>query len=76
MVSALPAGGFTADRVIPTAFHVDYWDQLGWPDRMAKAQFSARQRLRAQRNRRCIVYTPQFLLNGADYQPSFWRSAR
>ena len=70
-VSALPAKGFTSDRVIPLAFHVDYWDQLGWPDRMAKAQFSARQRMQADRNRASVVYTPQLLLNGADYRSSF-----
>ncbi len=70
-VSSLPAKGFTPDRVIPLAFHVDYWDQLGWPDRMAKAQFSARQRMQAQRNRASVVYTPQLLLNGADYPSSF-----
>jgi hypothetical protein len=67
-VSALAARGFTPDRVIPLAFHVDYWDQLGWPDRMAKAQFSIRQRVQAARNRANFVYTPQLLLNGADYQ--------
>ncbi|MBI3528563.1 MAG: DUF1223 domain-containing protein [Betaproteobacteria bacterium] len=70
-LSALPARGFTPDRVIPLAFHVDYWDQLGWPDRMAKAQFSARQRMQAERNRASVVYTPQLLLNGADYRTSF-----
>ena len=70
-VSSLPAKGFTPDRVIPLAFHVDYWDQLGWPDRMAKAQFSARQRMQADRNRASVVYTPQLLLNGADYRSSF-----
>ncbi|HEX9449864.1 MAG TPA: DUF1223 domain-containing protein, partial [Burkholderiales bacterium] len=70
-VSALPGKGFTSDRVIPLAFHVDYWDQLGWPDRMAKAQFSARQRMQAQRNRASMVYTPQLLLNGADYRLSY-----
>ena len=70
-VSALPAKGFTPDRVIPLAFHVDYWDQLGWPDRMAKAQFSARQRMQAERNRASVVYTPQLLLNGVDYRSSF-----
>jgi hypothetical protein len=70
-VSALTAKGFTSDRVIPLAFHVDYWDQLGWPDRMAKAQFSARQRMQARRNRASVVYTPQLLLNGADYRSSF-----
>ena len=70
-VSALPAKGFTPDRVIPLAFHVDYWDQLGWPDRMAKAQFSGRQRMQADRNRASVVYTPQLLLNGVDYRSSF-----
>jgi len=69
-VSALPARGFTPDRVIPLAFHVDYWDQLGWPDRMAKAQFSVRQRIQAARNRADVVYTPQLLLNGTDYRQS------
>ncbi len=70
-VSALTAKGFTPDRVIPLAFHVDYWDQLGWPDPMAKAQFSGRQREQAARHRARIVYTPQLLLNGADYRSFF-----
>lgn len=70
-VSALPAKGLAADRVIPLAFHVDYWDQLGWPDRMAKAQFSARQRMQADRSRASVIYTPQLLLNGSDYRSSF-----
>ena len=65
-VSTLPARGFTLERIIPLAFHVDYWDQLGWPDRMARAQFSARQRKQAERNHSPIIYTPQLLLNGAD----------
>jgi hypothetical protein len=69
-VSSLPARGFTPDRVILLAFHVDYWDQLGWPDRMAKAQFSARQRVQADRNRASVVYTPQLLLNGTDFRSS------
>ena len=72
-VSALSAKGFTPDRVIPLAFHVDYWDQLGWPDRMAKAQFSARQRMQAARHRAKVIYTPQLLLNGADYRSYFFR---
>ncbi|HVY07228.1 MAG TPA: DUF1223 domain-containing protein [Burkholderiales bacterium] len=67
-VSALPEKGFDSNRVIPLAFHVDYWDQLGWPDRMAKAQFSERQRMQAHRNRASVVYTPQILLNGTDYR--------
>ena len=70
-ISGLPARGFTSDRVIPLAFHVDYWDQLGWPDRMAKAQFSTRQHMQAERNRASVVYTPQLLLNGVDYRNWF-----
>jgi hypothetical protein len=70
-LSALPAKGFTPDRLIPLAFHVDYWDQLGWPDRMAKTQFSVRQRMQANRNRSSVIYTPQLLLNGADYRSLF-----
>jgi hypothetical protein len=69
-ISALPARGFTPDHVIPLAFHVDYWDQLGWPDRLAKAQFSARQRTQSKRNRASVIYTPQLLLNGADFGQS------
>jgi hypothetical protein len=43
-VSSLPAQGFRPEQVIPLAFHVDYWDSLGWPDRFAKAVFTQRQR--------------------------------
>src|SRR3954463_8496265 len=67
-LSSLPAPGVTSDRPIPLAFHVDYWDQLGWPDRMAKEQFSIRQRTQSQRNGNTVVYTPQLLLNGLDYR--------
>src|SRR5258705_5915226 len=28
---------------VPVAFHVDYWDGLGWPDRFARKQFTERQ---------------------------------
>ncbi len=67
-VSSLPARGFSADRVVPLAFHVDYWDYLGWRDRFAQASFSARQRAQAGRAGARFVYTPQLLLNGADFR--------
>src|SRR3954471_9884154 len=67
-LSSLPSRGMTSDRLIPLAFHVDYWDQLGWPDRMAKEQFSMRQRTQSQRNGNSFVYTPQLLLNGNEYR--------
>ena len=50
------------------AFHIDYWDYLGWPDRFAKAKFSQRQRSIASRNRSRTVYTPQQVLQGQDFR--------
>src|SRR4029077_8243775 len=29
-------------KIIPVAFHVDYWDRLGWRDRFAKPEFTSR----------------------------------
>jgi hypothetical protein len=74
-VSSLPARGFHADRVVPLAFHVDYWDYLGWRDRFAQAGFSARQRAQAGRGGARFVYTPQLLLNGVDFRQPLLDSA-
>lgn len=52
--------------VVPLAFHVDYWDRLGWKDPFAQAVFSQRQR---DRNAGLgWVYTPQVMLDGRDYR--------
>ncbi len=59
-----------AERVVPLAFHVDYWDRLGWADRFASPQFTQRQYAMASLAKSRLVYTPQFLKNGRD-----WRSA-
>ena len=67
-VSALPGRGYTAEQIVTLAFHVDYWNDLGWSDPFAKAQYSARQRGANQRNHSRVVYTPQLLLNGRDYR--------
>ncbi len=60
----------TAGRIVPLAFHVDYWDRLGWADRFASPQYTQRQYQMAGLARSRAVYTPQFLRNGRD-----WRSA-
>ncbi len=44
------------------AFHVDYWDSIGWPDRFGSGAFSARQHDRAANVRSNSVYTPQVML--------------
>lgn len=59
-----------AGRLVPLAFHVDYWDRLGWTDRFASPQYTQRQYAMAGLARSRSVYTPQFLRNGRD-----WRSA-
>lgn len=65
-LSGLRAAGIGADAAIPLAFHVDYWNQLGWPDRFSQAAYSERQRQSAQRNRLDFVYTPQLVVDGKD----------
>jgi hypothetical protein len=50
------------DAVNWLAFHVDYWDDLGWPDRFASAQYTARQRERVGAHGDSTVYTPQVMV--------------
>jgi hypothetical protein len=63
-LSGLPKRGVSADKAVLLAFHVDYWNQLGWPDRFSKPAFSARQREVAARASSGVVYTPQVVLDG------------
>ena len=59
-LAQLPAN----NSVVPLAFHVDYWDRLGWKDPYGQVAFSQRQR---SRNRGLgWVYTPQVMLDGQD----------
>jgi hypothetical protein len=67
-VSALPAHGFSAARVITLAYHVDYWNYLGWADPFAQARFTERQRFANNRIRNHTIYTPQLMLDGKDYR--------
>jgi hypothetical protein len=61
-----------ASRAVALAFHVDYWDRLGWVDRFASALYTERQYAAMRANQASFVYTPQVLLQGRDF-PS-WRS--
>lgn len=60
-------------ELIPLAFHVDYWDHLGWSDRFASPAFSNRQREHRHRGVIRSVYTPGFLLNGREWRQWFSR---
>jgi hypothetical protein len=52
--------------VVPLALHVSYWDGLGWSDPFAQKAFDARQSQLVERQRRHVVYTPQFFVNGSE----------
>lgn len=58
-------------RLIPVAFHVDYWNYIGWPDQFSSVAFSDRQRRYASSKGLSTVYTPGFLLNGAEWRSFF-----
>lgn len=64
-VGGLRAGGFSRERVVPLALHVDYWNGLGWIDPFSRKEFSTRQR---ELNSSGFVFTPQVLLNGRNYR--------
>ena len=56
--------GAPSAGAIPLAFHVDYWDRLGWKDRFATAEYTERQYTAMRANRSTFVYTPQVLVQG------------
>jgi hypothetical protein len=57
---------------VPVAWHVDYWDHLGWRDTFGSARFSARQRDYARSGGLGVVYTPGILVDGLEWRG--WRS--
>lgn len=57
--------------VVPLAFHVDYWDYIGWPDRFAKADYGERQREYARFGRLKSVYTPGWVVAGQEWRSWF-----
>ncbi len=55
------------DDVIALAYHVDYWDYLGWKDEFASPSFTDRQRAYARAKRERTIYTPQMVIGGVDH---------
>ncbi len=67
-LSSLQSQGYTPDKVVPLALHVDYWDYIGWKDPYAKREFATRQRKLADLKRAKIIYTPQVVMQGQDFR--------
>ncbi|HEY2680712.1 MAG TPA: DUF1223 domain-containing protein, partial [Candidatus Udaeobacter sp.] len=70
-LSALKSNHDLWKKIIPVAFHVDYWDHLGWRDRFAKPEFTSRQQRYAAAWGGDSVYTPGFVVNGKEWRSWF-----
>ena len=55
-------------RFVPVAFHVDYWNYLGWTDPYSSPEWSARQHDYSRLGQARSVYTPGFFLNGREWR--------
>ncbi|MGA8514339.1 MAG: DUF1223 domain-containing protein, partial [Burkholderiaceae bacterium] len=51
-------------QVVAQAFHVNYWDYIGWTDRFAAPVHTARQKQISAANKLDGIYTPQLVRNG------------
>lgn len=60
-------------RFVPLAFHVNYWDAIGWKDRYADPAYTARQHNYAALKAARTVYTPAFVANGEFWRPGILR---
>lgn len=58
----------TFKSLIPMAFHVDYWDYIGWKDRFAKPAYSLRQRQYVNTGGVSQAYTPQMVVNSGEWR--------
>jgi len=56
--------------LLALAFHVDYWDHLGWKDRFSNVDYTKRQRVLGANNRQRTIYTPEFFVNGKEARGS------
>ena len=61
------ASSLKGSGAVVQAFHVGYWDYIGWVDRFAAPAYTQRQKDVAARNGLRSIYTPQAVLNGKDW---------
>lgn len=72
-LSSLTDNPAVFSRFIPLAFHVDYWNQLGWRDRFSTSMNSHRQRELSRVGVLSQVYTPGFVINNREWRGWFTR---
>lgn len=54
------------ENVFAMAFHVTYWNRLGWKDSFSQKFFDERQYAYSSRFQKEGVYTPQLVVNGTE----------
>jgi len=64
VLGRLAREGVDGNRVLLLSEHVNYWDGLGWADRFASPELTARQGRYARRLGLPSIYTPQAVVNG------------
>jgi hypothetical protein len=67
--SCPPADAYLAElaqrkRVLALAFHVDYWNYIGWNDPFGRPWATARQKAYQKSLSERFIYTPQMVING------------
>ena len=72
-LNSLTASPQLFDRIIPMAFHVDYWDYLGWKDPFASKSNSLRQYQHRRERNLSQVYTPGVLVDSEENR-SWWNN--
>lgn len=74
-LSELEADPGLWQTVVPVAFHVDYWDYIGWQDQFAEPEYGKRQRRYARQGRASGVYTPGLFVDGREWK-GWWRDGK
>ena len=66
LLSSLGNANVEEFTLVPLAFHVDYWNYLGWRDPFSQSKFTKRQRFIGAINRQRSIYTPELVVAGKE----------
>lgn len=66
LISRLAQSEAWRGKILPLAFHVDYWNYIGWTDPFSSPEWSRRQERYAAAFDSARIYTPQLVFNGVE----------
>jgi hypothetical protein len=69
VLSLLGFADSARDQVVPLAFHVDYWNRIGWTDPFSSREWTLRQDAYSRELQGDGNYTPQLVVNGQVHFP-------